>query len=782
MAFFGQYWYESREIVELMVPTMTSTFLESSMVVVDVIMLGHLGKGHVAAYAIGNGFFNMLWYFIEGFLTAQDTLCSNAYGSGDPKAVRYWSYVSLLSVFILCSAATGIIFFTEYILGSWFFITFHLKTKACVHVYILTPAMWFMGWYRVIQKYHQSRGVMSPSAQASLIGNGANIGLNYLLIFQLGWGFAGCAAATTITRFLMLLLIYRHVKRSSEAFGIYAELGELVRDTPIEGATRGAAHAVDQAQQALENVPVTKARQSIGQGLGTVGRLLGVQRLSRAGAYLEEEDGVELPTFMSHLWGGHKEYDRRKNTASVMPFDASSHSSASEASSHGGDDEESDLNVRVPKDRLPPPDVVSPLSAFAATLQASRAEEAPFKAGEVGGHSTDYLEGVNVTDKEYRQELDGRVSPEREHEEDLNPQEEEDGSESESGGSSEEETRRPLLSSFFFPTSSADSSASSTALQNEPNSSFMVGSLNIRSSRAKFIVRFIRFCALGIPGALLHGMENWIFVAVVMFIARMGSVPLAATQILVVFTEMVYLTVPFSIAVACTHRIGASLGNNNVDKAKAACASSFALGLVFVGGAAGLVYILPLYLAYIFTSDGDVVYRVATLSSIASIFQVAYGLAGLSQGVLKAMGRQSEVASFTLMSLYVLGLPMAYFWGMYVRPTYGLYGFWVGITLGMGALAVILAVLVYSVDWHRECRRANFRLHRERQGFQAVATGDNTTHNAPPAGPRVGRPMLGSRASGGFSLGYTSLQEEMDEVEHVDVIMVQEHGDRDHGA
>ena len=49
-------------------------------------------------------------------------------------------------------------------------------------------------------------------------------------------------------------------------------------------------------------------------------------------------------------------------------------------------------------------------------------------------------------------------------------------------------------------------------------------------------------------------------------------------------------------------------------------------------------------------------------------------------------------------------------------------------------------------------------------------------------GPRIGRPMLGSRASGGFSLGYTSLQEEMDEIEQVDVAMVQEYGSRDHGA
>ena len=102
----------------------------------------------------------------------------------------------------------------------------------------------------------------------------------------------------------------------------------------------------------------------------------------------------------------------------------------------------------------------------------------------------------------------------------------------------------------------------------------------------------------------------------------------------------------------------------------------------------------------------------------------------------------------------------------------------------MGALSAILAILVYIADWHRECRRAHVRLNRERQGFQAVASGDNNNPAAGVSGPgpQVGRPMLGSRASGGFSWGYTSLQEEMDEAEQVDIIMVERHGDRDHGA
>ena len=231
-----------------------------------------------------------------------------------------------------------------------------------------------------------------------MIGNGVNIGLNYLFIFQLGWGFAGCAAATTITRFLMLLLIYRHVKRSSEAFGIYAELGELVRDTPIENAAHGAAHVLNEAQLALENVPVQKARQSLGQGLFTLGRTLGVTGMTNAGEYLEGDEGVEMSRFMSRLWDGDVKRDRRKNTASVMPFDTSSdHSNAGEASCHGSErsgSEDSDTierNIRAER----------PLTAARCSIAIVRVAVAShsnntWKVLRVGSEESlgDYLDGV----------------------------------------------------------------------------------------------------------------------------------------------------------------------------------------------------------------------------------------------------------------------------------------------------------------------------------------------------------------------------------------------------
>ena len=156
MACLGEYWYEGRELLELALPAVSSNFLESSMIIVDVIMLGHLGRGHIGAYAIGSGYFNILWYIIEGFLTAQDTLSSNAYGKGDLNAVRYWAYVSLIVGIFLSIATRVVILFSQLIMTRAFFLTPHVRNKAVVHVFILLPAVWFMVFYRVLQKYLQS--------------------------------------------------------------------------------------------------------------------------------------------------------------------------------------------------------------------------------------------------------------------------------------------------------------------------------------------------------------------------------------------------------------------------------------------------------------------------------------------------------------------------------------------------------------------------------------------------------------------------------------------------
>ncbi len=231
MACFGEYWLEFQELSDLAGPSVIINGLESLLVITDVAMLGRLGRGHIAALAVGNALFNLVWYFIEGFFTAQDTLCSIAFGQGDLKAVRYWTYASLGSVILLCSIATTVFVFGDLILEQLFFVSPHLRSKAALHVYILTPSIWFLGLFRVLQKFLFAQNIMKATMHSLMLGNVLNIILNYLLIFASGLGFMGCSMATTLTRFAMLLYLFWRTRKLSSFVHMHAEIRHLVDGT-----------------------------------------------------------------------------------------------------------------------------------------------------------------------------------------------------------------------------------------------------------------------------------------------------------------------------------------------------------------------------------------------------------------------------------------------------------------------------------------------------------------------------------------------------------------------
>mmetsp|Transcript_26714 Transcript_26714/g.25577 ORF Transcript_26714/g.25577 Transcript_26714/m.25577 type:complete len:416 (-) Transcript_26714:154-1401(-) len=227
---------ETVEINKLAMPSITINVLEASMILTDVIISGYLGKGNLAAVSIGTSYFNISWFFIEGVLTAQDTLSAQAFGMNDSFDLRCWLYVSILVTIFLCSISTVFLAFGYLVILHVFQVNQHVGSKAALHVLLLIPNLWFLSGFRVLQKYLLAQKILKPSVYCSLLGIAMKLLLNYFLIFLFGLGFAGIGISTSIARMCMFICLCRYLRKSEDYEKMKEEVSEVLRSAQIESS------------------------------------------------------------------------------------------------------------------------------------------------------------------------------------------------------------------------------------------------------------------------------------------------------------------------------------------------------------------------------------------------------------------------------------------------------------------------------------------------------------------------------------------------------------------
>ena len=209
-------WIEIQQLVNLAIPSVAANALDMSLWVVDVMMLGLLGRGHLAAGSIGISIFCILWIFIEGFLTSQETLSAQAVGLREDRERNRWTCVSFLSVGILCAGETLVLLMAPLAISHILPSNSHMAFKVAQQVLLLIPALWFMALFKVIEKHFQSQNIMLPSLYCAAVGAFINFSLNYVLMFVAGIGFIGCSLSTVVARLTMLALMLWLLKQSPD--------------------------------------------------------------------------------------------------------------------------------------------------------------------------------------------------------------------------------------------------------------------------------------------------------------------------------------------------------------------------------------------------------------------------------------------------------------------------------------------------------------------------------------------------------------------------------------
>ena len=205
---------------------------------------------------------------------------------------------------------------------------------------------------------------------------------------------------------------------------------------------------------------------------------------------------------------------------------------------------------------------------------------------------------------------------------------------------------------------------------------------------------------LGFPAAMQILLEVGAFGATAFLAGRLAAVALAAHQIAVNVASVSYM-VPLGISSAAAVTVGHALGKDNPALARYHGFIALGIAVAFELCSAAVLLLFPRQILQLYTNDGGVIETGIALLGLAAAFQLFDGLQAVATGALRGLGNTRTAMLVNLCGYWVLGLPLGYV--LCFRNGYGVFGLWIGLTLALIVIAVIL-----SLVWQRVSRASIF--------------------------------------------------------------------------
>ncbi|XP_033983981.1 multidrug and toxin extrusion protein 1-like [Trematomus bernacchii] len=214
------------------------------------------------------------------------------------------------------------------------------------------------------------------------------------------------------------------------------------------------------------------------------------------------------------------------------------------------------------------------------------------------------------------------------------------------------------------------------------------------------------FVKLAIPSMLMLCLEWWMF-EIGGFLAGLISEAELGAQSIVYELSVVAYMFPLGFAAAASVRVGNALGAGNIEQAKLSCKipiiCSFFIAC-FVSVIAGSIRNV---VGYIFTTDQEILQRVADVMIIFSVMHLADAVAGVAGGVLRGAGKQTIGALCNLVGYYFIGFPIGA--SLMFAANMGIEGLWTGLTICVLIQAIFFVTYLSKLDWKKAVDEALVR-------------------------------------------------------------------------
>ncbi len=220
-----------------------------------------------------------------------------------------------------------------------------------------------------------------------------------------------------------------------------------------------------------------------------------------------------------------------------------------------------------------------------------------------------------------------------------------------------------------------------------------------RPKEPRVVVSLGTITRIGLPLGLQLLAEIGVFAVVSLIAGRFGSTVVSAHQIalgLASFTFMAALGVSGATAVRVGHAVGEGVSPRRRG------VLGLGLGALSMCTGALMFALFPRQLVALFTHDQQVIDVGSTLVRIAAVFQLFDGVQVVAAGALRGIGDVRYPFLAQLGAHWGVGLPVALVFGIALKG--GAVGLWVGLTLGLVTVAIVMT--------RRFLRRASERIER----------------------------------------------------------------------
>ena len=185
---------------------------------------------------------------------------------------------------------------------------------------------------------------------------------------------------------------------------------------------------------------------------------------------------------------------------------------------------------------------------------------------------------------------------------------------------------------------------------------------------------------LGTPVAMQMGMETASFSLATVMVGWLGTVPLAAHQIMCTVGQlgfMMYYGMAAAVAVKVSNYNG-TCDKGNIHRSASA---GFHLILVMALAASLLIFFMRNHIGSIFTDDTDVSALVASLALPFILYQFGDGLQCNYSNALRGIADVKPVMLYAFVAYFVISLPAGYLFGFVLD--WGLTGVWMSFPFGL---------------------------------------------------------------------------------------------------